>query len=175
MSAGELHSAAVDKDGDCYTWGDGFCGQLGHKGYKGPSMAPKLVELGGLEDEVVVSVSCGGRHTLFVTEDGEVWSCGLGHFGALGRSHTPFEYDADAAFMNLGDEGVAGVDEAEDPRPANAEPPADGDALQAEIRANLDFINNITLEDSSNQTFPMLIDSLQSVKIVAASAGHRHS
>ena len=30
VSAGELHSAAVTSDGDVYTWGDGFCGQLGH-------------------------------------------------------------------------------------------------------------------------------------------------
>lgn len=183
VSAGELHSACVTIDGDTYTWGDGFCGQLGHAD-KRPSMVPKLVESGGLDDEIVLSVSCGSRHTLAVTEEGEVWSWGLGHFGALGRSYTPFEYDADAAVINLGvDDMVAGFDglaianEGEAAAPANAEPQVEvdpHDVLQAEIRANLDFINNISLDDSSNQNFPMVIDSLQSVKIVAASSGHRH-
>jgi len=28
-----------------------------------------------------------------VTEDGEVYTWGLGHFGCLGRSYTPFDYD----------------------------------------------------------------------------------
>ena len=70
VSAGELHSAAVTSDGDVYTWGDGFCGQLGHAD-KRPQVLPKQVEYGGLEDECVTSISCGSRHTLAVTEEGE--------------------------------------------------------------------------------------------------------
>ena len=89
VSAGELHSACVSSDGDCYTWGDGFCGQLGHAD-KRPSMVPKVVESGGLEDEIVLTVSCGSRHTLVVTEDGEVWSWGLGHYGALVSARESF-------------------------------------------------------------------------------------
>lgn len=88
VSAGELHSAVVTVDGDLYTWGDGFCGQLG-LGDKRPKLVPQQVTEGGLEDECVLSVSCGARHTLVVTEDGEVFSFGLGHFGVLGRSYTP--------------------------------------------------------------------------------------
>ena len=183
VSAGELHSAAVTSDGDVYTWGDGFCGQLGHAD-KRPSMVPKQVESGGLEDECVLTVSCGSRHTLAVTEDGEVFSWGLGHFGALGRSYTPFEYDADAAVINLGVDDMAigfdgmaiadGEGAVPEPPPAADNEQNPDDVLRAEIRANLDFINSISLDDSSNQNFPMVIDSLQSVKIIAASAGHRH-
>ena len=88
VSAGELHSAVVTEDGDLMVWGDGFCGQLG-LGDKRPQLEPVLVEKGGLEDECVLTVSCGARHTLAVTEEGEVWSFGLGHFGVLGRSFTP--------------------------------------------------------------------------------------
>jgi alpha-tubulin suppressor-like RCC1 family protein len=54
-------------------------------------LLPRQVTEGGLEDECVLSVSCGARHTLCVTEGGEVFSFGLGHFGCLGRSYTPFE------------------------------------------------------------------------------------
>ena len=96
VSAGELHSAAVTVDGDLYTWGDGFCGQLGH-GNKRPQLKPKQVETGGLDEECVAMISCGNRHSLCVTEDGQVFSFGLGHFGVLGRLFTPFEYDADRA------------------------------------------------------------------------------
>lgn len=187
VAAGELHSATVTSDGDVYTWGDGFCGQLGHAD-KAPSMLPKLVESGGLDDECVLSISCGGRHTLAVTEDGEVFSWGLGHFGAIGRSYTPFEYDADDAVNNLGmddmaigfgnmaiaDEGAGAAAAVAEPQPVVDEQDPEA-VLQAEIRANLDFINNISLDDNSNQNFPMVIDSLQSVKVVGASAGHRHS
>ena len=103
IATGAYHCAAVTADGDLYTWGDGFCGQLG-LGDKRPQLLPSQVTLGGLEDEVVESVSCGARHTLAVTEDGEVFSFGLGHFGVLGRAYTPFEYDADRALAGLGEE-----------------------------------------------------------------------
>lgn len=179
ISAGELHSAAVTSDGDVYTWGDGFCGQLGH-GDKRPQMLPKVVESGGLEDECVTVVSCGSRHTLAVTEDGEVFSWGLGHFGVLGRSFTPFEYDADAAVVGLDDlaDGFGELAIAHDEPAQPAAEPVEQDpeaAQRADIQANLDFINNISLDDSSNQCYPVVIESLQTVKIVGASSGHRHS
>jgi len=178
VSAGELHSAAVTTDGDLYTWGDGFCGQTGH-GDKRPQLEPKQVTKGGLEDECVSSVSCGARHTLAVTEDGEVFSFGLGHFGVLGRSFTPFDYDADAAVVQLGGEEalpLAGA-AAGDAVPLVDDQPPHGEerGAAAELLAHLDRIANLKLEDSSDQCIPMVIDSLQGVKIVGASAGHRHS
>ncbi len=60
VSAGELHSAVVTADGDVYTWGDAFCGQLG-LGDKRPQLTPQQVTKGGLEDECILSVSCGAR------------------------------------------------------------------------------------------------------------------
>lgn len=101
VSAGELHSAATTVDGDVYTWGDGFCGQLGH-GDKSPLPAPAQVTKGGLDDEVVTQISCGARHTIAVTEDGEVFSFGLGHFGVLGRSYTPFDHEPQGVLEALG-------------------------------------------------------------------------
>jgi hypothetical protein len=92
VAAGELHSAVVTEDGDCLTFGEGFCGQLG-QGNKRPSLTPGQV-LDEFEDENAVTVSCGCRHTLILTDEGEVWSFGLGYFGVLGRSFTPFEYGA---------------------------------------------------------------------------------
>jgi alpha-tubulin suppressor-like RCC1 family protein len=135
----------------------------------------------GLEDECVAMVSCGNRHTLVVTEDGEVFSMGLGHFGVLGRTFTPFEYDADAAVMNVGgghpEEAFAGVPRADVPPVVEAVEPAPGNEEQGsfDLAAHLDLIANLTLEDSSDQCVPTLIDSLQGIKIVGSCAGHRHS
>ena len=33
----------------------------------------------------IADASCGKNHTLIVTEDGEVLSCGVGEYGRLGR------------------------------------------------------------------------------------------
>jgi len=141
-------------------------------------MLPKQIESGGIEDEVVTSVSCGARHTLFVTEDGEVFSTGLGHFGVLGRSYTPFEYDADAALSGMV-EDLPEEEAAEAAQPAApAAPTAQAETntgISEETRAHLDLLANLTLDDASDQCYPVIIDSLQGVKIIGASAGHRHS
>jgi Regulator of chromosome condensation (RCC1) repeat len=140
---------------------------------------PKHVDQGGLEDEFVLAVSCGSRHTLAVTEEGEVWSWGLGHFGALGRPFTPFEYDADRydAVALGGDEAAVPVAvQAAEPQP-QPQQPAQQEARGADnfdLQAHLELISNLTLDDSSNQCYPMVIESLQLTKSVGVSAGHRH-
>jgi alpha-tubulin suppressor-like RCC1 family protein len=186
VAAGELHSACVSVDGDVYTWGDGFCGQGGH-GDKRPRVRPKQVTAGGLEDECISHVSCGARHTLAVTEDGEVYSWGLGHFGVLGRSFTPFDHEPEAALAGMGEELEATFNFVQQ-QPAQANPPAanaptnnnDNNAAGnpynfEELMAHLDMVANLSLEDSSDQCIPKRIDSLVGVKIIGASAGHRHT
>jgi alpha-tubulin suppressor-like RCC1 family protein len=42
---------------------------------------PKKVQIG----EKVVKVSCGGGHTAFITANNELWMCGKGRDGQLGR------------------------------------------------------------------------------------------
>jgi hypothetical protein len=160
ISAGELHSAAVSDDGNLYTWGDSFCGQCGH-GDKRPQLLPTKVSHKNIKHENCMVVSCGNRHTLVVTEDGDVFSFGLGHFGVLGRAYTPFDYDL----------GVAAVD-------PTIQLPIDDNTNEFQLTAaqmsHLDLLANCTLDDSSDQCIPVAIDSLSGIKIVGASAGHRH-
>lgn len=184
VSAGEIHSAAVSVDGDVYTWGDGFCGQLGH-GDKSPQVSPVQVEKGGLEDECISHVSCGARHTLAVTEDGECFSWGLGYFGVLGRSFTPFDHDSAEALAGIGGEEdeidlAAAIDQAlavpdDNPEPASAAQQAGNPYDLNNLMAEIDRIANLSLVDSSDQCIPKLIDSLTGIKIIGVSAGHRHS
>jgi alpha-tubulin suppressor-like RCC1 family protein len=177
IAAGELHSACVTADGDVYTWGEGFCGQLGQSD-KRPSLTPGLVA-DEFEDEIALSVSCGARHTLVLTEDGEMWSFGLGYFGVLGRSFTPFQYGAKNTGIDLVvDEEDAPVDagvDAPPPPPVLETQTSNGvEGLSKDQEANLDILN-ITLDDTSDQCRPRKIESMEGVKVVSVSAGHRHN
>ena len=98
VALGSAHVVAVTASGDAYTWGHDSHGQLGQGSCKRagccvcsadsssdattvrapfrvlfPSPAPKIA-----------AVSCGKRHTLFLSSDGCVLSCGDGHLGQLG-------------------------------------------------------------------------------------------
>jgi E3 ubiquitin-protein ligase HERC2 len=185
VSAGELHSGAVTIDGDVYTWGEGFCGQLG-LGDRRPHLLPEQVTLGGLDTECVSNMSCGCRHTLVTTEEGEVFSWGLGRFGVLGRSYTDFTYQTDVGMVlpDGEEEGnVQGVAVRPPPPPINI--PAevyDAAAVMANQEGfNLEAVNislealNLTLDDPSDQCYPNVIDSLKGIRAVGVSAGHRHS
>lgn len=102
----------------------------------------------------------------------------MGHFGVLGRSFTRFEHDAEAAVMALaGDEdmppaAMAAV-AAEQAAPVRV-PVAERD-FAAELREHLDLIANLSLEDASDQCIPKRIESLEGIKLVQGSAGHRHT
>ena len=196
IAAGELHSAAVTVDGDLYTWGEGFCGQLGLAD-KRPRVSPEQVTKGGLEDECVSHVALGARHSLAVTEDGEVFSFGLGHFGVLGRSFTPYDHEPAAALEGMDadldlhlplnfvpfQEPIGVADNiSNDNGPNNPRDESNEDRNDEQngsnvdrLLAHLDRMTSIALEDSSDQCIPKLIDSLEGINIVGASAGHRHS
>lgn len=100
--AGGRHSVALSSQGRAYTWGFGRRGRLGHgdgrtyytphgvafdkKSDKGEA---GHVKAGGTKtfDLVLVDVSAGGAHTLFVAASGDAYSCGIGGDGRLGLGH----------------------------------------------------------------------------------------
>lgn len=71
-----MHTAAVDSEGNLYTWGFGgsFWGGVGGLGHGDESEQPrpKLVQSLLSYGAKVGSVSCGEKHTLILTDDGEV-------------------------------------------------------------------------------------------------------
>jgi alpha-tubulin suppressor-like RCC1 family protein len=89
VSAGGESLAAVTVKGKVFTWGHGFYGELGHgERYEETFNAtPKVVS--ELKDKFVVQVSCGFQHTLFLTEEGDVYACGKIDSGALGIKNMP--------------------------------------------------------------------------------------
>jgi len=85
IAAGGTHSAAVTKQGEMYTWGNGKYGQLGHGDTESlfkPRLVRELARSG--EDEHIISVACGAQHTLALTSSRAIYSWGSGEGGLLG-------------------------------------------------------------------------------------------
>lgn len=83
ISAGQHHVFAVSTDGLAFGWGRNDFGQLGI-GTKKESAVTKPVRLKHLQDKKIVMTAAGESHSLFLTELGEVYSCGFNEFGELG-------------------------------------------------------------------------------------------
>ena len=85
IEAGEHHFAAIDQNGDLYTWGctsvQQHRGQLGHGDFKGVEQ-PKRVT--SLEEHRVVKVACGGYHTMALTSDNQLFGFGSNVSGECG-------------------------------------------------------------------------------------------
>jgi alpha-tubulin suppressor-like RCC1 family protein len=90
VSAGSLHSTAVDEAGGLWTWGHGEGGRLGlglgcfsrHQGHNVVRNRPCRVML--LSRERIVHANAGGEHTLAVTENGQLYAWGVNKHGQLG-------------------------------------------------------------------------------------------
>ena len=87
VSAGHHHGACIDVEGSLYSWGDNSHGQLGIllDGSKHSGRWPLKVQIGA---ERVAQVSCGGAHTVCITQWGSLHSWGKGLSGQLGHSDT---------------------------------------------------------------------------------------
>ena len=84
-SCGKEHMACVSDAGEVYIWGRGAQGQLGLGEHRCEVSQPlPLPGIGNLPQDPVVSVSCGVRHTLVVTNRGYVFAMGEAAHGKLG-------------------------------------------------------------------------------------------
>ncbi|KAG8464908.1 hypothetical protein KFE25_012271 [Diacronema lutheri] len=82
MAAAQVAGSSFNRLAALYTWGDGSSGQLGH-GDLEVAATPERVR--GLGTQRVVSVSCGGEHTLVLVASGDIYSFGRAEDGALGH------------------------------------------------------------------------------------------
>jgi alpha-tubulin suppressor-like RCC1 family protein len=88
VACGKYHAAALSAAGDVYAWGLEASGQLGLGAAKPKAPTPQRVE--ALSGVGVTQLSCGMYHTLALTAEGEVYSCGFGGSfwsGAGGLGH----------------------------------------------------------------------------------------
>jgi RCC1 and BTB domain-containing protein len=88
-AAGLCHTAAWTHDGDAFTFGSGDHGQLGHGGEE-IEPVPRLVE--GLVGKKVVCAAAGESHTAAWTEEGGLFTFGMGGNGQLGHGDDSAQY-----------------------------------------------------------------------------------
>jgi alpha-tubulin suppressor-like RCC1 family protein len=85
ISCGAYHSLVLTNCGQVYAWGVNDYGQIGN-GCNRNQLIP--IKVKGFNNERVVMISCGDRHSMALTECGHVYSWGLNDCGQLGIGNT---------------------------------------------------------------------------------------
>ena len=121
FSAGGNHTIALKKDGTAWGWGYNDAGQLctdvvNPAVFNGDDIIQKPTQIPGLgSDDGWIMVAAGRDHSLFLNDQGYVYSCGDNSYGQLGRTTTPHELKAvqvltDAVWIDAGSYYSAAVD-----------------------------------------------------------------
>ena len=87
IACGHWHNLALTEFGDVYSWGWNEHGQLGHSTDTPVVAIPTLIELppNDQDDVNFVSIGCGERHSVAVSEGGSVYTWGWNKYRQLGR------------------------------------------------------------------------------------------
>lgn len=81
-ACGESHSLALDQWGQVFSWGSDAHGQLGLNSGEQFIIKPKVVKT--LATSTVIQIACGYKHSLALTNKGELYSWGSNDNGQLG-------------------------------------------------------------------------------------------
>ncbi|KAM9962879.1 hypothetical protein ACTFIW_006099 [Dictyostelium discoideum] len=90
ICSGSDHNLLLGNDGSLYSWGNGYFGALGHgvgSNDKENIYTPKKITTFTLNsnESRIVDIACGGYHSMFLTNDNEIYTFGYGEFGQLGH------------------------------------------------------------------------------------------
>jgi len=87
VSSGSSHSIFVDTNGNVYSCGYNYYGQLGH-GDTSNKTTPTLIQYFATNNITISQVSSDGNHSIFLDTNGNVYSCGRSNYGQLGHGNT---------------------------------------------------------------------------------------
>ncbi|XP_076648302.1 HECT and RLD domain containing E3 ubiquitin ligase 4 [Halictus rubicundus] len=82
VTCGAHHTLAVNEWGQLFSWGSNADGQLGLDSKTVMECTPRMVKV--LCTSTIVQVACGVKHTLALTNNGELYSWGSNNEGQLG-------------------------------------------------------------------------------------------
>lgn len=86
VAAGRAHLLALSDNGVVYTLGHNAYGQCGRPVVDGEDygIERNAHRIDGLNGNKIVGINCGQDHSLFLTENGRIYSCGWGADGQTG-------------------------------------------------------------------------------------------
>nr|XP_031849691.1 probable E3 ubiquitin-protein ligase HERC4 isoform X1 [Nomia melanderi] len=82
VACGAHHTLAINEWGQLFSWGSNVKGQLGLNSETIMECTPRIVK--ALGTSVIVQVACGMKHTIALTNNGELYSWGCNKEGQLG-------------------------------------------------------------------------------------------
>eukprot|EP00450_Noctiluca_scintillans_P038759 CAMPEP_0194477338 /NCGR_PEP_ID=MMETSP0253-20130528/1102_1 /TAXON_ID=2966 /ORGANISM="Noctiluca scintillans" /LENGTH=985 /DNA_ID=CAMNT_0039316301 /DNA_START=74 /DNA_END=3031 /DNA_ORIENTATION=+ len=85
VASNESHSLFLTTDGRVFSCGSGFCGILGHGNLEN---CPQPQPIEALEHTKIVDVAVGVRHSMAVSEKGQVFTWGAADMGQCGHGST---------------------------------------------------------------------------------------
>ena len=102
MAAGGHHSLILTSSGELYSFGYGSYGQLGHR-VNCNQCLPQLVK--DLKKFHITQIAAGWHHSLALTSEGNLYTCGNSSCGELGlgneESHTRFTLISSVSKMSI--------------------------------------------------------------------------
>lgn len=86
ISMSKYHTVFLTADGQVYSCGHGHGGRLGHDSEQ-TCIAPKKIKMPSPDE--CIQIATGMDHTVILTKNGTVWTCGLNTYHQLGHSPAP--------------------------------------------------------------------------------------
>jgi len=164
ISAGYQHSLFLDNLRNVYSCGYNAFSQLGH-GTATNYTVPTLID--ALAGSNITHISAGFWHSLFLNEDGKVYSCGTTGYGRLGRTGGDNKIPQQITY-NIGNSNITHISAGHEHSLFLNE---DKKVYSCGYGGNGELGHG----DTNNYYFPTLIDALNGSNITHISAGSHHS
>ena len=110
ISAGSVHSLALDSEGQIYAWGANYNGRLGNGDTTSSNTPVKVDTSGVLAGKTITQISAGDGHSLALDSEGQIYAWGANYNGQLGNgttitSNTPVQTN----FSNMLDRSITSI------------------------------------------------------------------
>ena len=179
VAAGENYIVILDENGDVWTAGGNYYGQLGRTEYAGNITNSwrglELEKIAVGDDSVKIkAVAAGQFHTILIDENGGVWTAGNNQYGQLGRATNIGSQKANADFEQASVNGNVKIVAADAGRDHTVLLDENGDVWTA----GYNFFGQLGRGDFStnaNSTFEKVTAGISDVKMIAVSAGYAHT